>query len=156
MPKWVTSLAGACAGFRNSAKTIQDFAIHGMRALVEVWQAPPDICHRKPRKKTAKDHVVLNESPRRAVEIRDAGALGEEQFGEFSLNEWIEVFSNTCQVWCDGQIKSIINNNDFVEKIAIVAFQSPDAGSEEISYKILPLGCEEMRKAKPKPQHGGC
>lgn len=155
LPYWVTSLADAGADLRNFPKAVQDLAISGMEAILELWQAPQQVAdeirQRRPRKITAKDRVYPEGHPLKAVEIRDARTPGEKRFGEFSVGERIEVFSNSRQMWCRGQLKHIQNKNP-VEKLATVAFVFPDGGIDEIMYKDLPLGSKEMRKAR----HGGC
>jgi len=103
-----------------------------MEAIEDLWHAPQqftnDIHRGRPRQ-----------------------ARAEEQFGKLSVGDWIEVFSNTCQVWCTGRVESI-KNIDPKQKMVTVSFRTPGAAPDEISNKDLPLGSKKLRRDR----RGGC
>lgn len=164
LPDWVTSLARVGADLRNFPHTfpqdVQDLAIHGLKDMVDLWQAPQyitnDIHQVRPRNEPAICHMQSPRGRRGLAKHNDVNhahanrALVEEQFGDFSVNERIEIFSNSYQVWCKGQVKSF--NKDPMQKLVKVAFRTPDAAIDEIKYKDLPLDSKEIRKAT----RGGC
>merc|ERR1719510_490224 len=79
-------LADIGAEVRSGARAMVNLAINPMEAIADLWEAPQqftnDIHQGRPRQ-----------------------ARVEEQFSKLSVGVRIEVFSNTCQVWCTGQVK---------------------------------------------------
>uniref|UniRef100_A0A7S4UJA6 PPPDE domain-containing protein n=1 Tax=Alexandrium monilatum TaxID=311494 RepID=A0A7S4UJA6_9DINO len=69
----------------------------------------------------------------------DTPASGKEAY---RVGEWVEVFTNTHQVWCLGRVTQA---ND-AGKVHVV-FQMPGAGSDEWVVKRLQPGCKELRPA---------
>jgi len=78
----------------------------------------------------------------------------QEPSGEPSVGDRIDVFSNTCQVWCNGRIKSI-NHSDPRRKMVTVSFRTPAAPNEETN-KILPLDSKELQRPGERFRRGGC
>jgi len=174
LPAWVTSLAGVGAELRSGARAVGNLAINGMEAIVDLWQAPQqftdDINQGRPRKEPSniREGVPLlrrvptphgKKPAARNNDVNRADARGnpfmtalvEEPFVEFSVGDWIEVFSNSYQVWCAAQVKSI-NSKVPTQKMVTVAFRPPGAAHDEILNKTLPLDSKELRKVRHSHQ----
>merc|ERR1719433_467916 len=81
----------------------------------------------------AKEHLIENK------ENIGARAFEEESRAGFRVGDWLEVFSNTCQVWCAAQVSKVP-----APKMVTVDFRTP--GAVEPSHKTLPMGSKELRK----------
>jgi len=144
LPDWVTSLAGIGADLRNLPQAVEDLAINGMEAIVDLWQAPQQFTDVRPRQEPAKHHMQGPHERR--------GAPVDNPYGDFNVGDRVEVFSNSRQVWCNGKVDSFTNKNPMERIMVTVAFRIPGAASDEIMYKDLPVGSKEVRRAK----RGGC
>jgi len=164
LPAWVTSLADAGADVRNFPKAVQDLAINGVgavqdlavngaEAIVDLWQAP----QRVPRDP---NHMGFQPPPlvdmrcipspnnRRAAAINNDVNHAHAQrhhkenigAGELRVGDWVEVFSNSCQVWCPAQV-----SDTPAQKVVTVDFRPP--GAMERSHKTLPTSSKELQKA---------
>jgi len=142
LPDRVMNLVGIGADLRNGAKVIENLANLGIDKIVDMFQVPQqftdDIHQRSPR------HANAKGSASSAIAIRDTKARVEKPRCEPSIGDRIEVFSNSCQVWCAARVNSI-NNNNPTQKMVTVAFRTPGAAPHEISYKDLPLDSKELR-----------
>lgn len=160
LPNWLTSLAGVGAELRSGARAVGNLAVNGVEAFVDLCQAPQQrthdtnqrrfpppplvVCHMPKHGRVAAINNDVNRAHAKGHLIKNKENMGAREFDEelrakFRVGDWLEVFSNSCQVWCAAQVSKIP-----ADKTVTVDFRPP--GAVEPSHKTLPESSKELRK----------